>query len=272
MSAHNRLVRIAVGTLLPVWTVISIVPLHAYAVSRSSQEHKDNSASSSPSNISLEERGDIFMARKEYDDAVDYYYRALKQANLPEAGKGTIWNKLGIAYQQQMDYNGARRAYKQAMRLRPDYAEPSNNLGTTYYLENKAKKSVKYYQHAIKLSPNSASFHMNLGTSYYKMKKYKEAVDEYRAALTLDPNILSERSTGGTVMQTRGADANFYFYLAKSFAIVGREAEAIRYLRRAFEEGFKDHKRLADDPDLQKISKNPDYIELINNPPVPIKD
>ncbi len=222
--------------------------------------------------VSLEERGDIFMARKSYADAVDYYYRALKQPGLAQRDKGTIWNKLGIAFQQQLDYNGAQKAYKEAMRLRTDFGEPWNNMGTTYFMENKFKKSLKYYQHALKVSPNSSSFHMNLGTAYYRMKKYKEAVEEYRTALTLNPNILSDRTSGGTVMQTRGADATFYFYLAKSFALVGRADEAVRYLRRAFEEGFKDHKRLAEDPDLQKISQNPDYLELIKNPPIPIRD
>jgi tetratricopeptide (TPR) repeat protein len=223
-------------------------------------------------NLSLQDRADIFMARKSYDDAVDYYQRALKQPAISAELKGAIWNKLGIAYQQLQNYDQARKAYKQSISLRPDFGEPWNNMGTTYYLLNKAKKSVKYYLHAIKVNPNSSSFHMNLGTSYYKMKKYKEAVDEFQTALTLDPAILSERSSGGTVMQTRGADANFYYLLAKTFARQDRADEAIRYLRRAFEEGFKVDKRLEEDPDIKKISKNPEYIELIKNPPIPIRD
>ncbi len=222
--------------------------------------------------VSLEDRGDIFMARKSYDDAVDYYQRALKRPALSPQEKGTIWNKLGIAYQQLMNYDQARRAYKEATRLRPDFGEPWNNLGRTYYMADKVKKSVKFYTHAITISPDSSSFHMNLGTSYYKMKKYKEAVAEFQRALALDPNILAERSSGGTVMQTRGADANFYYLLAKTFARQDRADEAVHYLRRAFEEGFKDHKRLEEDADLKKISQNPEYLELIKNPPVSIRE
>jgi tetratricopeptide (TPR) repeat protein len=239
-----------------------------------SSSPKQNDSQVSPTNttISLEDRADIFMARKSYDEAVDYYQRALKQPGFTTQQKGTVWNKLGIAYQQLMDYEQARKCYKEATRLRPDFAEPWNNLGTTYYIVNKAKKSVKYYAHSIKLNPNSPSFHMNLGTSYYKMKKYKEAVEEFQTALTQNPNILAERSLGGTVMQTRGADANFYYLLAKTFARQGRVEEAVRYLRRAFEEGFKDHKRLEEDADLKKISQAPEYVELLKNPPVPIRD
>ncbi len=222
-----------------------------------------------PKQLSLEERADIFMARKGYADAVDYYSRALGQSKQSDP---VLWNKLGIAYQQQMNFNAARKAYKEAIRVRTDYPEAWNNLGTTYYLANKFAKSVKYYRKAVALSPGSASFHMNLGTSFYRMKKPKEAVDEYRQALTLDPNILNERSTMGTVVEARGSDVDYYFYMAKVFASLGRIGEAIRYLRRAFEDGFKDFKKLDEDPDFLKISQDPSYIALRSNPPVGIKD
>jgi len=222
--------------------------------------------------LSLEERADIFMARKSYIDAVDYYYRALQQPEISPPSAATLWNKLGIAFQEQDNYGAAQKAYLGAIRLRADFSEPWNNLGTTYFMEDSYKKSIKYYEHAIKLNPSSASYHMNLGTAYYHRKKFKEAVEEYKTALTLDPGLLSEHASGGTVMQTRGADADFYFYLAKSFAMVGRADEAVRYLRRAFEDGFKDQKRLAADPDIQKISQYPAYVELMKNLPVPIRD
>lgn len=212
------------------------------------------------------------MARKAYADAIDYYYRALKQPSLTAHDRASMWNKLGIAFQQQQNFLAAANAYKKSMRAQADFAEPWNNLGTDFYMENKIKKSIKYYLRAVKLSPNSASFHMNLGTGYYGLRKYKEMGDEYDTALKLDGNILTEHSTGGTIVQTRGADAKFYFYLGKSLARVGRPDEAIRDLRRAFEEGFKDEKLLAEDPDFQKISQNPAYLELIKNPPVAIRD
>jgi len=219
--------------------------------------------------LSLEERADIFMARKAYADAADYYSRALRQSNQSDP---TLWNKLGIAYQQQMDFNASRKAYKEAIRRRQNYPEAWNNLGTTFYLANKFSRSVKYYRKAIELNAASASFHLNLGTAFYRMKKTKGAVDEYRRALTLDPNILNERSTMGTIVQARGSDVDYYFYMAKVFASLGRAEEAVRYLRRAFEDGFREFKKLDEDADFLRISQDPSYIALRNNPPVPIKD
>lgn len=46
----------------------------------------------------------------------------------------------------------------------------------------------------------------------------------------------------------------------------------MRSLRRALEDGFKDRKRILSDPDFVKISQNPAYVQLMNNPPIGIKD
>jgi tetratricopeptide (TPR) repeat protein len=219
--------------------------------------------------LTLEERGDLALARKSFRDAVDYYRRAIRENGDKEAG---LWNKLGIAHQQVLDYKQARKAYERAAKLDRQFAEPWNNLGTTYFLDNKTKKSIKYYRRALQINSSNASFHLNLGTALYHRKKYAEAIDSYRTALEIDPRILSDRSTVGTVMQTRGADARFYFYMAKVFASLGRAEEAVRFLRRALEDGFKDFKRIDADPDLQKISEFPDYVQLRANPPIPIRD
>jgi tetratricopeptide (TPR) repeat protein len=226
---------------------------------------------STPRELSLEDRGDIFMARKSYADALDYYGRALhKTPDKPASAK--LWNKIGIAYQQEDQLQLARKAYKQALHCNGNLPEAWNNMGTTYFFEDKFKKSVKYYQHAIVLDPNAPSFHVNLGTSYSRIKQYGEAVDEYRVALTLDPTILAHFGGNGTIVQPREVDADYYFYLAKVFASLGRTPEAVRYLRRAFEEGFHNLKKLDEDPDFVKISKDPTYSELRNNPPQAIKD
>ena len=222
-----------------------------------------------PRPLSFEERADIYMARKSYEDAVDYYYRALKEAHFADA---MVWNKLGIAYQQLQNYRAARKAYDQALRHQKNYAEALNNIGTTYFMQDKYGKSVKYYLTALKLNPNSAAYHVNLGTSYFHMKRYTEAADEYRTALNLDPDVLTKRSAFGTTVQARAADPEYYFYLAKVFASLGRADEAVRNLRRALEDGFKDRKRILDDSDFMKISRNPDYVDLMNHPPVGIKD
>lgn len=236
--------------------------------------HTPQATASTPASnaLTLEQRADIFMARKDYTDAVDFYTRALAKEAVNPVASSALWNKLGIAYQEQDVYTAARKSYQKAVKLNSNLSEAWNNLGTTYFFENKYGKSIKFYEHAIAVEPNSPSYHVNLGTSYTRMHRYGEAVQEYRVALTLDPTIFTEHGTNGTVMEPRSVDAEYYFYLAKVFASLGRTPEAVRYLRRAFEDGFDARKRLDTDPDFLKISKDPDYIALRKSPPIALKD
>ncbi len=219
--------------------------------------------------LTLEQRADIFMARKNYADAADYYYRALKLSNFKNP---FLWNKLGIAFQQESKLHSARQAYTKAIHADTKFAEGWNNLGTVYYLEKKYGKSVQDYQRAIKLKSDTAAFHMNLGTSYYHQKKFDQAVEEYRTALRIDPKAAVSQSATGTTINAGAADVDFYFCLAKAFASTGNSEDAVRYLRRALEDGFSDTKRIEEDPDFKKISDYPAYIELMQHPPVAIKN
>lgn len=219
--------------------------------------------------ITLEQHADIFMARKSYADAADYYYRALKKGEFKDPA---LWNKLGIAFQQEDKFHNARQAYNKATRVDPNFADGWNNLGTVYYMEKKYKKSVPNYQQAIKLKSDTGAFHMNLGTSFYHLKKFDQAVAEYRTALEIDPKVAVQQSPLGSTVHAGGADPEFYFYMAKAYASMGNAEAAVRYLRRAIEDGYPGAKQVGDDPDFKKISQDPAYVELLKNPPVAIKE
>jgi tetratricopeptide (TPR) repeat protein len=226
----------------------------------SPSEHKE---------ITLEERADIFMARKNYADAADYYYRALKRGSFQDAA---LWNKLGIALQQENKFRSAREAYQKAVHADPSFAEAWNNLGTVYFMANKYHKSVPYYRRAIAIKNDSAAFHLNLGTSYYHLKKYQQAVEEYRTALGIDPKVVLQQSALGTTIHAGGTDPGFYFYMAKAYASTGNAEQAVRYLRRALEDGYVTAGQVGDDPDFKKISQDAAYVELLRTPPVALKN
>ncbi len=222
-----------------------------------------------PKVLTLEQRADIFMARKNYADAADYYYRALRQSSLKSA---VLWNKLGIAFQEEGQYHDAQKAYSGATRTDKNFAEAWNNEGTVYYMEKKYGRAVKYYKHAIEVRGDNATFHINLGIAYSRAGKYPAAVQEYRTALSINPNVLAEESAVGTVIHTSESSVKFYFYMAKAFAASGNAEDAVHYLRRAMEDGFTDLKRIDEDPDFKKISKYPAFVELLQNPPVALKN
>lgn len=211
--------------------------------------------------LSPERRGDIYMARKMYREAIDVYQEALKA----EPRSFVLLNKIGIAYHQQLQFDPAQRYYERAIKTNRNYSEAVNNLGTIYYAKRSYRRAISSYRKALKLSPESASIHSNLGTAYFARKKYKEASEEYSTALKLDPEIFEHRSSFGSLLQERNVQdrARFHYYMAKTYAAAGYFERALMYLRKALEEGYKERDKIADEAEFAALRDKPEFQELL---------
>jgi tetratricopeptide (TPR) repeat protein len=216
----------------------------------------------SPVVLSPEARGDIFMARKMYREAIEAFAEGSKKDPV-------LLNKAGIAYHQMQQLDRARSLYGQALKLKPTYAEAQNNIGAIYYAQKSFRRAVGAYQKALKLSPDSASIHMNLGTAYFARKMEKESIAEYKIALQLDPGVFEHHGTYGVLLEERSVEekAKYHYALAKLYATSGRADLALQYLRKALEEGFRDRKKLTQDPEFQAMRELPEFQELLTMEP-----
>src|SRR5437763_9404619 len=52
--------------------------------------------------LTIEERADLFMARKQFADAADTYGQALRRPGLTPDGTASLWNRMGIALQAEL--------------------------------------------------------------------------------------------------------------------------------------------------------------------------
>jgi Flp pilus assembly protein TadD len=64
---------------------------------------------------------------------------------------------LGIAFQQQGDFNSAIGALKRALELDPEYANAWNSLGLTYKMGDDCAGALKAYRHAQEMVVAAAS-------------------------------------------------------------------------------------------------------------------
>ncbi len=211
-----------------------------------------------PAPLSPMQRGDILMARKMYREAIETYREGIRNV-------AVLYNKIGIAYHQLLDFKSAMENYQMALRLDPTYAEAINNIGTIYYAQRKHKRAIREYKKALKLAPESASIYSNLGTAYFARKKYKDAFAAYQKALELDPNVFEHRNTAGSLLQERSVQerAKFHFYLAKAYARAGMFDRALLYMRKALEEGFRDRDKFRNDPDFKQLQGNEEFERLL---------
>lgn len=212
-----------------------------------------------PPNVTVEMRGDIFMARKMYREAIDMYKTG-------PADSPVLANKLGIAYHQLLDLEKARRCYERAIKLRPTYAEAINNLGTVYYATRSYRRAISQYKKALRITPDSASILSNLGTGYFARKNYNLAFETYQQALALDPDVFEHRSSMGILLMERSVEdrAKFHYYLAKTYAKAGDVDRALIYIRKSLEEGFKEREKFKQDPEFSAVRKNPEFDQIFS--------
>ena len=217
------------------------------------------SAPTPKAEISPEMRGDIYMARKMYREAIDVYK--------PLAAKSSVMaNKTGIAYHQLLDLPDAKKYYERAIKLDPKYAEAINNLGAVYYAAKSYRRAVEQYKRALRFSPESASILSNLGTAYFARKQYKEASLAYEKALAIDPDVFEKKSMGaGTVLQERSVEerAKYHYYIAKTYAKRGSNDLALQYIRKSLEEGFKEREKFIKDPEFASLQDNLEFKQIL---------
>lgn len=210
-------------------------------------------------------RGDIYMARKMYREAIDMYRQGAPNSPV-------LANKIGIAFHQMLDFDLAKRYYELAIKLNPHYAEAINNLGTIYYGRKSYRRAIGYYKKALRYSSPSASIYANLGVAYFARHDYKHASQWYERALQLDPDIFEHHNSVGVLMQERTLSdlALFHLYLAKLYAKSGEKDRAILYLRKALEEGVKDRQKIPDMPEFALLKKDTAFRQLLAQNPKPL--
>lgn len=215
--------------------------------------------------ISPELRGDIFMARKMYREAIDMYRQGAPNSPI-------LVNKIGIAFHQLLQLDQAKKSYEKAIKLDPKYSEAINNLGTVYYAQKSYRRSIGYYKRALRYSSPTASIYSNLGAAYFGRKDYKDAMTYYEEALRLDPDVFEHHNNFGTLMQERTTDdrAMFHLYLAKFYARSGANDRAIVYLRKALEEGVKDRAKIPAMPEFASMKTDPAFQQLLAENPKPL--
>lgn len=214
--------------------------------------------------LSYETRGDIYMARKMYREAIDMYRQG-------PANSAVLANKIGIGFHQMMKLPLAMKNYERAIKLDPKYPEPVNNLGTIYYCLKDFNRAIKFYKRALRQDPHSASVFSNLGAAYFGKKQYKLATAAYQRALQLDPDILESHSNYGTLMLERTVEdrANFDLYMAEMYIRLGERARVLLYLRKAMEEGIKKQKIMGM-AEFAGLKADSAFIELLAENPKPL--
>jgi tetratricopeptide (TPR) repeat protein len=238
--------------------------------------------------------GDIFMARKMYNKAIESYqdvlldrgislkeqerrpsffqrlFGAFGGSNLPQDHENAVlFDKIGIAYQQLDNIGQAQTFYMRSSESDKHFASPLNNLGTIEFGRKNYKNAVKWYAKAIKVDPAGASTFSNMGYAYLAWNRSQDAIVAFRQAVLLDPGIFENRGDLGAVVESNGgANPGLYYYtLAKTFAMLGNAEQCAHFLQMSRDEGYKKYTDALKDPAFRPVLQDQRVLAILSPAP-----
>ena len=116
----------------------------------------------------------------------------------------TIFYNLGHSLHEKGDLVPAEEAYRNALRLQPQYQQALSSLGDIYSRQGKNAKAYQAYSKAIDLNPDDVPTILNLGVLYQKIGAPTAAENQFRRAIDLAPNESAAYTDLGVLLYQQG--------------------------------------------------------------------
>jgi tetratricopeptide (TPR) repeat protein len=193
------------------------------------------------------------------DEAVGHYREALRiKPNYAPAR-----NNLGLALARQGKLDEAIAHYLWALRVRADYTEARVNLGIALARQGKLDEAVTHYFKALQTAPLYEQAHYNLAAALTQQGKLDEATAHYSEALRIRPDYAEAHYSLGLVLAGQGKLAQAIASLSEALRIRPDYAEAHYNVAVALGQQGKLDEAIAHYSEALRIK--PDYAEAHNN-------
>lgn len=127
-------------------------------------------------------RGDELARLRHYDQAVEEYRAAIKEAGKPVF---TVYLNLGTLFFNKDDYAHAIEAYRQALAIRPNSWQAHYNLAEALFASADYPGAEKEYRRVLEIPSSQMAVRARhfLGLALYNQGRIDEAMVEYRGAI-----------------------------------------------------------------------------------------
>ena len=123
---------------------------------------------------------------KQYRDAAENYRNSIR---LDPFNAADAHYALGLVYRDWGRTDEEIQAYKQAIKLKPDYISAYERLGSRYLRSKKYPEAIETYKQISSLKPGDANAPNNMGEAYYEMGLTSDAVEAFKQAIRMKPDF-----------------------------------------------------------------------------------
>ncbi len=165
-------------------------------------------------------RGEMFMARKEYANAIADFASAVRidQKDI------VAHYKSAVAYNYLGQYDFAIREYTRAIALYDKSPALYDGRGLSFYSKKDYFRSIGDYTKAIELNPAYAPTYVSRGLAYSELKEFDHAFADFNKALSLDPNLAVAYTDRGKLYLRTGENSRALTDLRRGCALKDPDA------------------------------------------------
>jgi Flp pilus assembly protein TadD len=111
---------------------------------------------------------------------------------------------LGLSLAQLGDHEGAERAFRQYIAIKPNSAAVHTNLGNLCLLREDAAEAERCYRTALAITPGHPQAHFNLGLALKAQARLSDSLCALNEAIRLKPDYTDALVQSGVVMLAMG--------------------------------------------------------------------
>ena len=182
-----------------------------------------------------------------YDDAIEYYQRAIK-LNPDAEWTSIVCHALGAIYAEiKENYQAAEATFNAGMILDPKNVDIQLSLGDLFMAQNDLDKAIKIYCDAISVDPLNFLTYAKTGLALWEKDYLEESVVAFHKSIEINPDFEIAQNNLGVVYLDgygdpkqsleyfkRAIDINpnytlAYFNLARAYQAIGDKAHAAEY-------------------------------------------
>ena len=137
----------------------------------------------------LDALGNILRSHERYEEARDYYARAIALLRAPTPDNWSLYYSRGVCNERLKDWPKAEVDFKQALELAPEESLVLNYLGYSWVDQGRnLKTALDYIRQAVKLKPDDGYYVDSLGWAYFRLGNLDGAVEQLERAVELKPD------------------------------------------------------------------------------------